>query len=185
MKKISIIILLSCICFFSNSSLAYSEVNVLLHITGIPGESKEAGYENWIDILSFSWQVSNPDVGNTTPGTGTGAAIVRPLIVTKYIDKASPSLTLNVLTGQHIDEAILIAMAPGIDQIPYLKITMSNVRVANVSPGGGYGDLRVAESVALTFSRVCYSYTPQKEDGSAGAEIVKCYDIEKNVPITP
>lgn len=185
MRKIPVIIFLVCICFLSNSSLAYSASDALLHITGIPGESKISGYEGWIDILNFSWQISNPDAGNTIPGEGAGTTIVRPLIVTKYIDKASPFLTLNLLTGQIIEEAILIFIKAGSDPFEYLKITMSNVQVANVSPGGTSGDERAFESVALAFSRVCYSYTPQKENGTPDAEIVKCFDIENNAPMTP
>jgi type VI secretion system secreted protein Hcp len=175
MRKISVIIFLVCISFFSNYSLAYSGNVVVLHITGIPGESVIDGHEGWIDILAFSWQMSNPDAGLTAP-------IVRPLIVTKYIDKASPFLTLAVLNGQFIQEAILIVRQAELGSIDYLKITMSNVQVANVSPGGTSGDDRILESVALAFSSVCYAYTPQKQDGSGDAEIERCFDIENNAP---
>jgi len=177
MKKITVILFLVCICFFFNSSLAYSEVDTFLRIEGIRGESIDDEHREWIDVLAWSWQMSLPNLN-----LGVGAkAIVRPLIVKKYIDKASPHISLTLLKGEVKSEAILVAQKSGEKPFEFLRITMSPVWFVNVSPGGTSGEDRFTESVALAFSKVCYAYTPQKVDGSPDATIERCFNIEQNI----
>jgi type VI secretion system secreted protein Hcp len=103
------------------------------------------------------------------------------LSVTKYIDKSSAHLVLAVLNGTPFKEATLTVRKAGESPVNYLKITISPVLVTNVSPGGSGGEDRLTESVTLNFAKVCYTYTPQKEDGSADAEIRRCFNIEANI----
>ena len=147
------------------TAYAYSTFEVLLNIAGIQGESVIQDHEGEIDVLAWSWEVSNQ-------GGGVGKAIVGPLTVTKYVDKASPLLILATLKGSIFSEAILIVRKTGKDALDYLKITMSGVRVTNVSNGGESGENSLTESVTLVFSKVCYEYISQKE---------RCWDIKKNI----
>jgi type VI secretion system secreted protein Hcp len=182
MKKMALIILLSCVFFVSNSSLAYSADYITLKLTGIDGESMIQDHEDEIDILAWSWAISNDSQNNDGGGDSAGKAIVSPLIVTKYIDKASPLLALKVLTGEIIEEAILFVIKAGETPFEYLKITMTNVGIVNFSNGGSSGEDRLTESVTIVFSKVCYEYTPQKEDGTPDATIQICWDIVADVP---
>jgi type VI secretion system secreted protein Hcp len=146
---------------------AYADygVVVLLNLTGIQGESVIQDHEGEIDVLAWSWEISNQG------GGGVGKAIVGPLTVTKFVDKASPLLILATLKGSIFSEAIIVARKTGKDALDYLKITMSGVRVTNVSNGGVSGENNLTESVTLVFSKVCYEYISQKE---------RCWDIKKN-----
>lgn len=164
-------------CFFGIVHSANSAGEVLLHIDGIEGESTVEGHEKWIDLLTWSWELS-ASVSNT--GANVGRTHVGPIIVTKYIDKASPFLNLYVLTGRHLKQVDLILRRPGESALEYLHIKMSDVTVINVSHGGMANDYRFTESVSFEFDKVCYSYTPQKDDGSGDAEITKCFDILRN-----
>jgi len=58
--------------------------------------------------------------------------------------------------------------------------TMSPVLVTSVNTGGNCGEDRLMEKVTLDFSKVKFSYTPQKEDGSADAVLDLIWDIEQN-----
>ena len=176
MRKIPVIIFIACICFFSISSLAYSLVDITLKIDGIDGESKIDGHEDEIDILAWSWDVSNTGTLHVGGGGGAGIANVGDLSVTKYIDKSSTDLVLAVLNGTPFKEATLTVRKAGESPVNYLKITISPVLVTNVSPGGSGGEDRLTESVTLNFAKFCYEYTPQKEDGSADAVIKKCWE---------
>ena len=182
MKKISIILAACCLFFFSFSCPAYSDINAFLHINGINGESEDPAHDDWIDIVSWSWQISNPNANST--GSGSGAAIVRPLIVIKYIDKASPAIALSVLLGEAILKAELELRKPG-TFYEHFKITMYDVKIANVAPSGSLNDDRTIESVALVFSRICYVYIPESisNPGDPGGEIKRCFDIEQNAEI--
>jgi type VI secretion system secreted protein Hcp len=179
MKKISVIVFLACICFFNNSGLATAETKTFLHLEGIEGESKNSDYPNWIVIFSWEWQMSQTGTMHVGGGGGSVKGMVRPVIVTKYIDKASPELIIKLMNGQHIPEAVLAFQEQGENPYEVLRITMSSVSIANISSGESGG--QVAESLALVFSKVCYAYTPQKADGSPDATIERCWNIEKNI----
>ena len=176
MRKIPVIIILACIGLFWNSGLAYSASDVFLKIEGIRGESTDDAHRDEIDVLAWSWQMS----ATGSSHSGGSRAIVRPLIVTKWVDIASPLIFLALLNGSHVPDATLVFRKAGDQPLEYLKIKMYNVQFVNISPSGASGEDRLTESVALSFSRVCYEYTPQKVDGSADAAIEKCWDIEQN-----
>jgi type VI secretion system secreted protein Hcp len=184
MKKYVIFILLVFTGFLGVVNSANSAGDALLYISSIKGESLVQGHEGWIDLLTWSWELSNDSTDIPNTGSGAGKPIVGPIKVTKYIDKSSPFLTLFVLTGGHIRDATLVLRKTGQKDFDYLQIRMWDVQVSNVSPGGMSNDYRFTESVSFDFSRVCYSYTPQKLDGSADAQITKCFDIIRNQPFS-
>jgi type VI secretion system secreted protein Hcp len=61
-----------------------------------------------------------------------------------------------------------------------MEITLSPVLVTSVGIGGEGGQDRLTEIVTLNFSKVKFSYTPQKEDGSPDAAIDVTWNIEGN-----
>ena len=182
MKKITTVTILAILCLVCATNLAYSAVDVLLKVNGINGESVISGHEGEIDILSWTWQISNPNDALSTYGGGAYPPVINPLILTKYTDKASPQFAIILLNNSSIDEAVLTVRKAGKEALDYLKIKMWEVRVIDLTSGVSGGEDRVAETVALDFSRVCYEYTPQKDDGTADASIEKCWDISANVP---
>ena len=78
------------LCLVYTANLAYSAVDVLLKVSGIKGESVVAGHEGEIDILSWTWQMSNPNDALSVFGAAGYPPVINPLIVTKYTDMASP-----------------------------------------------------------------------------------------------
>lgn len=181
MKKIPLILILACICFITSFGIAYSSVDVLLKISGIEGESRIDGHENEIDVLSWSWQMSSTNtIENSLNRGDTLPPVINPVTVVKYVDKASPDLALSLLKGTTIDKAVLFVRKAGESPLDYLIITMDGVRIVNVYNGGESGQDRLHESVTMDFLKVCYQYTPQKEDGSADAPAQVCWDRETN-----
>lgn len=176
MKKIAAIIFLVCFLFIGNYSIAYSAI--YLHIPEIPGESQDKDYEDWIDVLSWSWQMSATYLGLT--GGGIDSSIVRPLVIVKQIDKASPLISFALLSNSIFTEANLVATTSYTDagRAEYLRITMWNLKFVNVAPAGdGGGDAAPIESVAMAFSKVCYKYTERDYAGRLKGIIEKCWDI--------
>lgn len=179
MKKISFLILLASVCFLSNSGLAYAEIKTFLHIDGIEGEATNSEYPNWIEILTWEWQRSQPGLLQIGGGGGYEKAIVRPLIVEKPIDKASVELFIRLFNGVPIAEAVLALQQSGTPPHEVLRIKMTNVSIVNL--GSFNAGVQAAEQVALAFEKVCYKYTPLKPDGTPDASIEKCWDIGANV----
>ncbi|KIX60903.1 Hcp family type VI secretion system effector, partial [Burkholderia pseudomallei] len=98
-----------------------------------------------------------------------------------YIDRASPNLVQYCLLGKHIDEARLVVRKAGGSPLEYIKLTMSDVLVTQVSPAGvAQDESRPRELVRLSFSRLKQEYVVQNPQGGSGGAITATFDIKKN-----
>ncbi len=190
MKKALIFCIGLTLLFFPLTSIAqdplddenYSDAVVItLKIDGIDGESKIDGHEDEIDVLSWNWGVTQSGSMHVGGGGGSGKANVQDLSIIKYIDKSSVNLLRQCFNGAHLKEAVLTVRKSGVYPIDYMVITLSPVLVTSVSSGGEEGMDRLTEVITLNFSKVKFSYTPQKEDGSPDAAIDVTWNIEMNV----
>ncbi|MGZ5000373.1 MAG: Hcp family type VI secretion system effector [Methylomonas sp.] len=158
-------------------------VDMFIKIDAIKGESRDDKHPNEIDVLAWSWGVSNSGSAHVGGGAGAGKAHVQDLSFTKYIDKSSTDLLLSACNGKHHDTATLVVRKAGEKPVEYLKITMSEVLVTSLSTGGSGGEDRLTENVTLNFAKVKVEYTPQKVDGSGDAVQTVGWDIAKNVKV--
>lgn len=71
------------------------------------GELPDDKFKNKIQILSFSFGVSNSGTGAVGSGSGASKAAFSDLSVTKYADKSTPNFFINCVNGQHHAKAIL------------------------------------------------------------------------------
>jgi len=153
-------------------------VDVFLKIGDIKGESKDSKHEGEIDVLSWSWGVSN-SVTMAGGGAGAGKANFQDLSFMHALDKASPVLLKACAMGDHFADATLVSRKAGKGQQDYLIVKMKEVFVTSVQPSGS--SEHPMESVSLTFGHVDLEYKPQKADGSVEAGVHFIYDIKKNV----
>ena len=142
-------------------SSSHAAVDIFLKIDGIPGESLDSDHLDEIDVLSWSWQLSQ----SSNPAN----PIVRPMSVTKYTDLASVSLYTSLLTNTKAPNAVLtVRQVGGTNPLEYAVITMTDVTVSAVSNGASSADDRSTETISLNFSSACMEYTPQNPDGTPG-----------------
>jgi type VI secretion system secreted protein Hcp len=151
-------------------------VDILIKIEGVDGD-----HEDEIDVLAWSWGMSQSGSMHVGGGAGSGKVNIQDVSLTKYVDKASPSLMRACCNGEHLTEATLTVRKAGKDALDYLKIKMSPVLVTSVDTGGSGGEDRLTENVTLNFAKVEVGYTPQKPDGTGDAEISLIWNVEKNV----
>ena len=156
-------------------------VDILIKIEGVDGESVIQDHEDEIDVLAWSWGMSQSGSMHVGGGAGSGKVNIQDVSLTKYVDKASPSLMRACCNGEHLTEATLTIRKAGKDALDYLKIKMSPVLVTSLSTGGSGGEDRLTENVSLNFAKVEVGYTPQKPDGTGDAEISLIWNVEKNV----
>lgn len=157
-------------------------VDMFMKIGDIKGESTDKKHPNEIDVLSWSWGISNSGTTHQGGGGGSGKANVQDLSFTKYIDASSHALLLAASNGQHYGKANLVVRKAGGKGAPieYIKIEMDEVMVTSVSCGGSGGEDRLTENVTLNFAKVKYEYTPQKPDGTPDTTKEMTYDIAAN-----
>ena len=76
-------------------------VDMFLSLDGIKGESADKTQEGEIDVLAWSWGLSNTGTFHHGDGGGAGKANFQDISFTKYIDKSSADLLYSCASGKH------------------------------------------------------------------------------------
>ncbi len=157
-------------------------LDMFLKIEGLDGEAVDKEHGGEIDVLAWSWGMSQSGSTHMGGGAGAGKVNVQDLSFTKYIDKSSPNLMKYCCNGKHIKEALLTVRKAGGKPLEYVKIKMEQAMITSVSTGGSGGEDRLTENCTLNFAKVNFEYQPQKADGSkAGGAIKLGWNIAENV----
>ena len=156
-------------------------VDMFIKIDDIEGESSDDVHAGEIDVLAWSWGMSQSGTTHSGAGGGAGKVNVQDLSFTHYVDKASPNLMKMCCNGKHFEEATLVVRKAGEMALEYMIITMKNGLISSVSTGGSGGEDRLTENVTLNFSEFKSEYVPQLADGSGDASVIVGWNIAKNV----
>ncbi len=156
-------------------------MDMFIKIGALKGESKDSVHKEEIDVLAWSWGLSNSGSAQQGGGMGAGKVNVQDLSFTKYIDKSSPDLMLAACNGKHYDKALLTVRKAGEQPLEYLLITMEDLIVTSVSTGGSGGEDRLTENVTLNFAKVKVQYKEQTATGGVGDKPEMGWDIAGNV----
>ena len=155
--------------------------NIFAKIGDIKGESLDDKHKDEVEVLSWSWGVSQSgSIRTGGGGGGEGKATFNDFNFTHHVDKASPLLLKACATGEHIKDATITMRKAGKGQQEFLIIKMNDIIITGVSPSGTGEGNTSAEHVALQFAKVDLEYRPQKSDGSLDAGIHFKYDIKGN-----
>jgi type VI secretion system secreted protein Hcp len=148
----------------------------------IKGESadKVQGPKGDIDVLAWSWGMSQSGTTHMGSGGGAGKANFQDLSFTKYVDKSTNALMTALAKGSHIDKCVLLARKAGEGQQRYIEITLEEVIVTSLSTGGSGGEDRLTENVTLNFGKVKFSYALQAAKGSVAADADFAWNIAEN-----
>jgi len=158
-------------------------VDMFIKIADIKGESGDSKHKGSIDVLAWSWGMSQSGSAHSGGGAGTGKVNVQDLSITKFVDTSSPDLMLACCNGKHLKDAKLTVRKAGENPLEYLVITLEDVIIAGVHTGGSGGEDRLTENVTLNFGKVKVDYTEQNAQGGAGAKPKMGWDIVKNEKI--
>ena len=153
--------------------------DIFAKIGDIKGESPDAKHKGEIEVLSFSWGVTNAANIGAGGGAGAGRATFNDLSFTHTIDKASPKLLEACATGAHLKEGTITRRKAGKGQEEYLIIKMNDIIVTSVSLGDSSGGAG-SENVSLAFAKVDLEYRPQNPNGTLEPGIHFKFDIKAN-----
>ena len=157
--------------------------DMFLKLANIDGESADDTHKNEIDILAWSWGMSQSGTMHSATGGGAGKVNVQDVSVTKWVDKCSPTLQQYCCKGTHITDGLLTVRKAGDTPLEYIKLEMKDMIVTSVSTGGSGGEDRLTENVTLNFAEFKMTYTPQENTGAAGTAVEFGFDIRKNVAV--
>src|SRR5512144_627235 len=127
--------------------------DIFAKLGDIKGESLDSKHKDEVEVLSYSWGVSNAGSMGYGSGGGEGKATFHDLSFVHMVDKASPVLMQACATGVHYKEAMITHRKAGKGQQEYLIFKMNDVIVTGVTSGGD-GDAGPSENVSLAFAKV-------------------------------
>jgi type VI secretion system secreted protein Hcp len=154
-------------------------IDMFLKISDIKGESTDARHKGEIDVLAWSWEMSNPGTP-TGAGSGAGKVSVQGISITKFCDAATAPLIMACCSGKRYKEAMLTVRKAAKTPLEYLKISLKDVLITSQSTGSeGVGN--ITENITLNFAEFKLDYVTQKPDGSAGATHAAGWNIVKNI----
>lgn len=138
---------------------------LFLTIASIPGEVVDDRHPGAIEVLSWSWAVSNP----TVVGGGGAGRVGRPTLsdvaLALRLDKATPRLFDACARGIRLPEALVSARRQGMTG-DYLTVRMQDATVTSANtalPGA-----EPAVQITLGFRTMTLTYQTQLPDGSLG-----------------
>ncbi len=157
-------------------------VDMFLELDKINGETNDKVYgpKKAIDILAWSWGMSQSGTFHVGGGGGAGKASFQDLSLTKYVDNSTPTLMQKLATGDHVATGVLTIRKAGKVPLEYIKLKLTKIMVTSLSTGGSGGEDRLTENLTLNFAEFEVIYTPQKPDGSGGTAVPFKFDIAKN-----
>ncbi len=145
--------------------------DIFLFLEGIDGESADSTHQNQITVNSWNWQLSS---------LVAGKPVIRPLVITKEIDKSTPLLFSHILTQRVIPTATLSARVNS-QTFDYVVIDLTNVTLGSDASGSDTTS-RATETLSINFETICLQYTPVNPNTQSGpgASIRQCWNTVTN-----
>lgn len=157
--------------------------DAFLKVDGCPGESTDDAHKEWIEVLSYSLGVTQPNSPTSTAGSMSAErANFHPFTIVKTIDKASPKLALNCASGEHFKEVKLELCRAGGDKQKYMEYKMTDVMVTSFRPGGhSSGENLPLEEVSFAYGKIEWKYTStDPSTGKAKGDVAAGWDLKTN-----
>jgi type VI secretion system secreted protein Hcp len=155
-------------------------VDMFIKIGDVKGESTDDKHKGEVDVLSWSWGATQSGTAGIGGGGGAGKVQLQDLTITKYIDKASPTLLKMCCDGTHIKSTLLTIRKAGGTALEYLKITCDDAIVTSITTGGSGGQDRLTENITFNFAKIKMEYTPQTAKGAGEASVTQGWDQASN-----
>jgi type VI secretion system secreted protein Hcp len=151
-------------------------IDTHIKFDGVDGESTHQDHKGEVEVLSWTWGVSNAS-HSAGGGSGKGKANPGDFHFTHIYDKASPILAKKCAQGVHFKEVVLTARKSGEGQKDFLKIAMKECFITSVQPSGSSGG-DLMESVSMSYGSIDFAYKPQDEKGGLGGEVKFGWDVK-------
>jgi len=152
-------------------------VAIYMDFDGIKGDVTTADYKGWIELNSFQFVVSrgvSSGAGGATRESSSPS--ISEIVVSKYLDSASPKLYQDSLAGA-FDTKVTIKMTSTTKNKveTFLTYELTDCGVSSYSQSSG-GDAPV-ESLSLNFVKIMMTPTPLDKSGQIKKGDVVTYDL--------
>jgi len=149
---------------------------IFVKFDGIDGESRDANHDKWSDVLLVDHGYTLEDAKSKK----AGGPVVRPILITKELDKAGIKIAEALLT-EHLFETVEIEFTAtyGGARATFLRYTLYGVRVVShqVNASGNDEAGPPSEHVQLSFTGIDVTYTEFDDEGSSKGNVEYSYDV--------
>ena len=130
-------------------------ISTFLELTGIAGDATSPGYENEIDIFSYSHGISNLIV--LGGGSGSPKPNHTDIVFTKFMDKATALMLKRLSDGQVIDNAKIdfvegAAKTGGAMPMLVMRVELEDAYLTSYSSSFGVGLGDISEAWSMLYS---------------------------------
>ena len=153
-------------------------VDVYLKIEGIPGESADSKHTGEIDVLSYSFGISQTGTMSYGGGGGAGKANFNDFSFMMRMNKATPKLMTACATGEHIKGAILSCRKAGGKQEDYMVYKFYDLLISSYQTSASSEE--PMESCSFNFSKMEMLYKLQNAKGALENGPEFKYNIKEN-----
>ncbi len=148
-----------------------------MHVDGgsigtVEGEATEKGHEKWITLSGYDGDATAPTATGAGGGAGAGKVQLKPIVVTKPIDKSTPKLFQALVTGTRLPTVQIDFLRPdgvGGEEVFY-SVKLEQVIVTDVHQSdAGTSSGRPLEQVSLDFQKIEITYGGSTASGGGPA----------------
>ena len=149
-----------------------SFLNAFLKLANAKGESRQTGFEGWIEIQGWEWGVK----AETSWTQGGGASVGKPspgeLSFEHYYDRSSPVIMAYICSGRSFDEVeIQMCKSTGANSRDWFyRMVMKDAFLTSVM-NSATDDGNVLQKVEMVFKDVSIDYKPQMDSKSASGTV--------------
>jgi type VI secretion system secreted protein Hcp len=153
-------------------------VDVFLKIKGIEGESADGAHKNEIDVLSYSWGLSQTGTMSYGGGGGAGKANFNDFSFMMRMNKATPKLMHACATGEHIADATLACRKAGGKQADYMVYKFYDLLISSYQTSASSEE--PTESISFNYSKMEMLYKVQDAKGGLANGPEFKYNLKEN-----
>lgn len=157
-----------------------------LHIEGIPGQSKDAKHQNWINLQSIQEGISRPIAfGGSGSQRNVGSASHSDIVCTKEMDKSTPKLIEAVSAGTTypvVKIDLCQSLGKKDERPPYMQWELKQVIISSYSVSASLGDgigTVPTESFSLNFEEAKWTFNEYDKDGNFKGKVEATWKVEE------
>ena len=152
-------------------------IDTHIKFDGVEGEATHADHKGEIEVMSWSWGVSNASGALAGGGSGKGKASPGEMHFTHLYDKASPVLAKKCAQGVHFPTVVLTGRKSGEGQKDFFKVTMKEVFITSVQTSASSGG-DMMESVSFSYAEIEFGYKAQDASGKLGGDVKFSWNVK-------
>jgi type VI secretion system secreted protein Hcp len=156
-----------------------------LKIEKIDAECTQAGYEDWIEMISCSHGLDQPITmsGSGSGGLQAGQADHQMFTITKQVDKATPKLAQHCCTGESVGNITAVFVRDIGEPTPFLTIEMEDGVVATYAPNASPGQESLPEEmVSFAYEKITWTYDQTGTGTGATGQVVGNFNRRTGKP---